>query len=151
MLPSWERKATTTTISSYIIIEVRKLNRSTKWKRKEIDYTKITVKQISSFKDIVLTCDKIGLALDYIDEDYTSSDIYGLSISDGHENYYISFDDLKNDQKLLDILKDENIRQFPQSFHILSFKDLILKSTETHYCLCGCGKLLLRLYSLSVK
>ena len=51
----------------------------------------------------------IGLALNFDEDDYFNSSILGIAISDGENAYYLDIADAKNDNYLLDILKDPSI------------------------------------------
>ena len=82
-----------------------------KWKNL-IDNSEFEVEVVDSFKDIELEKD-IGVAIDLEDEDnYFSSPILGLAISTSKKAYYISFDNLVNDKKLLDILSNKDYRKY---------------------------------------
>ena len=82
----------------------------TKWKKKDLSAVEVEVKKVTSLKGIKVS-DSIGLAVDYIDENYTLGEIYGLCFNIGEDNYYISIDDLKKDEAALHILKDEKIKK----------------------------------------
>lgn len=81
-----------------------------KWKKKDLSAVEIKVENISSFKGVDLG-DKIGIALDYSDDDYSLCEVYGIAISSKGRHYYISIDDAKNDETILGILKDKNIKK----------------------------------------
>ena len=88
-----------------------------KWKKEELDSQNVNFETVSSLEGITLAND-IGVALDFEDEDdYYRSEIYGLSISDKTKTYYITIEDALKDNKLLDILKDENYHK-----HCFDFK-----------------------------
>ena len=61
---------------------------------------------------------KISVAIDINDKEssYFRASIYGLSFTNKNENYYISIDNLKKDQKLLDVLKDESHKIIAYNF-----------------------------------
>lgn len=82
-----------------------------KWKKKDLNATEIDVETISSLKDIAID-DDLGIALDYENDNYSLSDIYGISFSSKGKNYYMSFENLLKDEKALSILKDEKIRKY---------------------------------------
>ena len=82
-----------------------------KWKKKELGKIELDVKTVSSFKDINVGND-IGIAIDWADDNYSLSDIYGLAISFKEEHYYISAEDLEKDENVKNILKDPNIRKY---------------------------------------
>ena len=82
-----------------------------KWKKKDFTKEDLTVKTIKSFKSIDVGND-IGIALDFADENYTLSDIYGMAISFNGQHYYISLEDLENDESAKAILKDPSIRKY---------------------------------------
>ncbi|MCD8194968.1 MAG: DNA polymerase I [Coprobacillus sp.] len=81
-----------------------------KWKRNDEedaflldDETKIDYKMVK----------EIGIAIDLEDEDdYYGSKIYGIGIYANDKNYYISVDELKNDENLIKILEDKNIKKY---------------------------------------
>lgn len=82
-----------------------------KWKKKDLQVSELTVKKVSSLKDIQIPND-IGISLDMDSDDYSTSVVLGLAISDGKNNYYISFEDLKKDQATLEVLIDKNIKKY---------------------------------------
>ncbi len=82
-----------------------------KWKKKDFAKEDLTVKTIKSFKDIDVGND-IGIALDFADENYTLSDIYGIAISFKDQHYYMLLEDLENDESVKAILKDSSIRKY---------------------------------------
>lgn len=82
-----------------------------RWKKSDLSQADITVHKVSSFKDIILE-KEIGIALDYSDDNYTLGLIYGLAIANKNDVYYISLDDLKNDQNILDVLKDSHYQKY---------------------------------------
>lgn len=84
---------------------------SPKWKLSDENSLDIEVKKVTSFKDIEIP-NQIGIALDFDNyEDYFNSEIFGLSISTKKDHYYISYEEMKNDQYLLDILANPNIKK----------------------------------------
>ena len=82
-----------------------------KWKKVELEQTEINVKTVNSLKELG-EVKEIGLALDYADDNYTVGSLYGLAIASDKGNYYIAFDDFKNDQATLDILKNPSIKKY---------------------------------------
>ena len=82
-----------------------------KWKKVELEQTEINVKVVSSLKEVG-SPKEIGLALDYADDNYTMGSIYGLAIATENGNYYIAYDDLKNDQAALDLLKNPDVKKY---------------------------------------
>ena len=82
-----------------------------KWKKKDFAKEDLNVKTVKSFKDINVGSD-IGIALDYANENYTLSDIYGIAISFNNEHYYMLVEDLENDNAIKAILKDSSIRKY---------------------------------------
>lgn len=84
---------------------------SPKWKLSDSSID-IEVTKVSSFRGIELP-NEIGIALDFDDyDDYYRSEIFGLAISEKKHHYYISLADAKNDQCLLGILADTNIKKY---------------------------------------
>ena len=85
---------------------------SPKWKVSDDESVDVNVIRVSSFKDVNIE-DKIGVALDFESyDDYYRSEIFGISVATKKEQYYISLDEAKADAKLLEILKDENIKKY---------------------------------------
>ena len=82
-----------------------------KWKKVELEQTEINVKVVNSLKELG-EVKEIGLALDYADDNYTVGSLYGLAVASDKGNYYIAFDDFKNDQATLDILKNPDIKKY---------------------------------------
>ena len=82
-----------------------------KWKKKELNSIEIKVNKVSSLKGVDVGKD-IGIALDYVDDNYTLGQYYGLVISYQEKNIYISYEDLKNDESAKAILKDPSIRKY---------------------------------------
>ena len=84
---------------------------SPKWKKGE-DGIVLDVVKVSSFKDLELD-KEIGLSLDYEDyDDYYRSEVFGLAISDKKHHYYISLEDAKTDEALLDILSSKEYKKY---------------------------------------
>ena len=86
-----------------------------KWKKKDFAKEDLNVKTVKSFKDINVGSD-IGIALDYANENYTLSDIYGIAISFNNEHYYMLVEDLENDNAIKAILKDSSIKKYCYDF-----------------------------------
>lgn len=82
-----------------------------KWKKVELEQTEINVKTVNSLKELG-EVKEIGLALDYVDDNYTVGSLYGLAVVSDKGNYYIAYDDFKNDQATLDILKNPDIKKY---------------------------------------
>ena len=82
-----------------------------KWKKVELEQTEIIVKTVNSLKELG-EVKEIGLALDYADDNYTVGSLYGLAVASDKGNYYIAYDDFKNDQATLDILKNPDIKKY---------------------------------------
>ena len=82
-----------------------------KWKKKELNEIELKVDKVSTFKGVNVGND-IGIALDYADDNYTLSDLYGLVINYGETNLYISIEDAEKDDALKKILKDPNIKKY---------------------------------------
>ena len=82
-----------------------------KWKKLDLTQADIEVKNVSSLKDLIKE-NEIGIALDYEDDDYSLGQIYGLAVTNKKDVYYISFEDLKNDQFTLDLLKNKEIKKY---------------------------------------
>ena len=82
-----------------------------KWKKVELEQTEITVKVVNSLKEVG-NPKEIGLALDYADDNYSMGSLYGLAVATESGNYYIAYDDFKNDQATLDLLKNPNVKKY---------------------------------------
>ena len=82
-----------------------------KWKIADLKEAKIDVKKVSSL-DIIKDEKEIGLALDYEDENYTLGLVYGLAVSTKKGVYYIGFEDLKNDEIALSLLRDDDVKKY---------------------------------------
>lgn len=82
-----------------------------KWKKVELEQTEINVKTVNSLKELG-EVKEIGLALDYADDNYSVGSLYGLAIACDKGNYYITYDDFKNDQVTLDILKNPDTKKY---------------------------------------
>ena len=82
-----------------------------KWKKVELENTEIEVKKVSSLKDLKDE-KEIGIALDYEDDNYSLGLIYGLAIASDKGVYYISLDDLKNDEFSKALLNDKNVKKY---------------------------------------
>ena len=82
-----------------------------KWKKVELENTEIEVKKVSSLKDIKEE-KEIGIALDYEDDNYSLGLIYGLAVASDKGVYYISLEDLKNDEFAKALLNDKNVKKY---------------------------------------
>ena len=82
-----------------------------KWKKLDLTQADIEVKNVSSLKGLINE-KEIGIALDYEDDDYSLGQIYGLAVTNKKDVYYISFEDLKNDQFTLDLLNDKDVKKY---------------------------------------
>lgn len=82
-----------------------------KWKKVELEQIEINVKVVSSLKEVG-TPKEIGLALDYADDNYSMGSLYGLAVATESGNYYIAYDDFKNDQATLDLLKNPDVKKY---------------------------------------
>lgn len=84
---------------------------SPKWKKSE-EGVAIEVEKISSLEGVELD-KEIGVALDYEDyDDYYRSEIFGIAISDKKHHYYISIDEAKADNRLLEILESVEYKKY---------------------------------------
>ena len=87
---------------------ISKLN--PKWKIKTQTYEDIEVKIVHSFKDINLN-KEFAIALDYQDDDYTNTEVYGIAIYDEQDAYYININEAKNDETFLSILRNKDYQK----------------------------------------
>ena len=95
--------------------------------------TSTTTNKIS-YQDIINTSninftDKIGIYIDYENVNYHQAKLYGLFFTIDKENYYISYENLKKDQKLLDILVNENIKKYSFDYKKVKY---ILENNNIH-------------------
>ena len=82
-----------------------------KWKKKDLLAEEVIINTINKLNDVDVG-DKIGIALDYSDDDYSLCEVLGLAISYKDKNLYLSIDDVKKDNNLLNILKDPHIKKY---------------------------------------
>lgn len=82
-----------------------------RWKKQDLSSIEIKVNQVSSLKDVKLS-EKVGIALDFVDDDYTRSDILGIAYSFESGNYYLALKDIKKDDVALDVLKNEKYLKY---------------------------------------
>ena len=82
-----------------------------KWKKQDLSEIQIEVKNVSSLKEIENE-KEIAIALDYEDDNYSLGLIYGMAVTNKKDVYYISLEDLKNDEVSLKLLKDENVKKY---------------------------------------
>ncbi len=78
---------------------------------KSKDSLDLNIEEVSSFKDINLKKD-VGIALDFNEENYFRYLPYGLVITCEKDAYYISYENLKKDKYIKDILEDESIKKY---------------------------------------
>lgn len=55
---------------------------------------------------------EIGVAIDLSDENYTYADIYGISVFDGKDVYYVEYENLQNAANLLALLKNKDVKKY---------------------------------------
>ena len=85
-----------------------------KWKKSEPTEF---VKEIKTVKKLPFKVDsEMGFAIDLADDNYTDSEVYGVSIYANNEVYYLEIEDFKNDKDLLDSLKDKNVKKYVYDF-----------------------------------
>jgi len=82
-----------------------------KWKKVDLEQTEIDVKNVNSL-EILKDEKEIAVAIDYEDDDYSMGLIYGMAFSTKKDVYYIKFDDLKNDQFALELLKNKDVKKY---------------------------------------
>lgn len=66
---------------------------------------------VSSLKDYKVPS-SIGIALDFADEDYTNSEVFGVAFDFDNNHLYIHMEDLLKDETALNVLKDKNIAKY---------------------------------------
>ena len=86
-----------------------------KWKIKKLNTEDIKFEKINSFSNINLG-DSFGIALDFEDDNYTDSDVYGIAVSVNKKQYYIDIESAKKDQFLINALKDKNIKKYSYDY-----------------------------------
>ena len=101
---------------------------SPKWKKKEIDVLDdFKSIKINSLKDYEVSQD-IGIAIDLSDDDYTNAEILGIAFDFDNHHLYMNISDLKNDEKALNILKNEKYHKYCYDYKAikvsLSFQDI---------------------------
>lgn len=80
-----------------------------KWKISDLTEIVIEVKNVDSFEAVEFS-NEIGIAID-LEGDYSRDEVLGISITNNDENYYINISHAINDKKLLNVLKDSNIKK----------------------------------------
>lgn len=80
-----------------------------KWKISDLTEIVIEVKNVDTFKAVEFS-NEIGIAID-LEGDYSRDEVLGISITNNDENYYINISHAINDKKLLNVLKDSNIKK----------------------------------------
>ena len=78
---------------------------------KDVETKIVTFEEIVSTKDINLK-NGFGVALDAENTNYHDANIFGLSICVDNKVYYIHKESLIKDQKLIDALRDKNIKKY---------------------------------------
>lgn len=87
-----------------------------KWKRSDSKTCNIQTETVTSLNDIDLGND-IGIEIDYYDrDDYYRSEIFGIALSSKNKCVYININNAKKDQKLLSILKNDNIHKYAYDY-----------------------------------
>ena len=76
---------------------------------KEIEYK--IVKSLPSIDD-----KKIGIALDFDEDDYYDGIVNGIAITSNHQTYYLNIKDAKKDNNLLEILKSNTYEKYCYDF-----------------------------------
>lgn len=82
-----------------------------KHKRVDLSSEQIEIIHIHNIQNIKID-NEISISLDIDDENYYHASIYGLALYTDHKHYYINVEDLKNDDKLIQVLEDENIKKY---------------------------------------
>lgn len=86
-----------------------------KWKIKNLSSQDIEFEKVDNFDNIDLK-DSFGIALDFEDDNYTDTDVYGIAISVDKKQYYIDIESAKKDEKLIKALADENIKKYSYDY-----------------------------------
>jgi len=88
---------------------IAKVNK--KWKKVDLANTNIEFSNVASFADFNKP-EFISIALDYEDEDYTNTEVYGMGLFFDDKCYYISLDNLLKDETLKAWLSDSTIGKY---------------------------------------
>ncbi len=80
-------------------------------RKKDLGLKEITYKDVNNISNLNVS-DKIGISVDTSNENYHFTTFYGLLFTINQNTYYISKDNLLKEQKLLNILKDKNIKKY---------------------------------------
>ena len=88
------------------------LNRlPSKLKKDDAHEIDIEYKTIDSFKGIDIK-DELSIALDIEPGNYNNAEVHGLAVNTNGENYYIGIDNLVNDESILKVLANKNIKKY---------------------------------------
>ncbi len=81
--------------------------------KKESDLKeKVEFCEVFNSNDIVFE-NNIGIGIDYdTNQNYHKATLYGISLTTANKTYYISTENLLNDKKLLDLLKNKGIKKY---------------------------------------
>ncbi len=86
-----------------------------KWKIKNLNTQDVKYEKVDSFANIGLA-DSIGIAVDFDDDNYTDSDIFGIAVSSNKKQYYIDIESAKKDEKLLSALANKNVKKYSYDY-----------------------------------
>jgi len=92
---------------------ISKVNK--KWKKVDLANTNIEFQNVGNFENFVKPSN-ISIALDFEDEDYTNCEVYGMGIILDGNCYYITLDNLLNDNTLKSWLLDAKIQKYCYDF-----------------------------------
>ena len=106
---------------------------SPKWKRKDITSLEDFKPEVIKSLEGIEIPNSIGFAVDFSDDDYTNADIYGVAFEINGHHYYMHLEDLKNDQKALEVLKDEKIKKLVYDFKAIKVS-LAFQGIEINGC-----------------
>ena len=84
---------------------------SSKWKKEDATGEDLEIKEIKTLKGIEIA-NSIGIALDYEDDDYSLSSIFGVAFDINKEHFYMSKEDLLNDETAIKVLEDPKIEKY---------------------------------------
>lgn len=84
---------------------------SPKWKKQDLTLEEIEVQNVTTLKDVG-DISELGLALDFEDEDYTNSTVYGVAFEINKKHLYMTLEDLKKDDAAKAILVNDKIKKY---------------------------------------
>lgn len=87
---------------------------SPKWKRDTED-SELIITSLTSIKDEPIP-NEIGLYIDLDGDNYSRSNVLGIALNMNCKHIYMDIDDVKKDEKLLEILKNPEIKKYTYDY-----------------------------------